>query len=82
VGRAQIYLGEVELALLDELAARTGASRSELVRRAVRERYGHRPADVRLAALNAGAGAWADRSFTGAEYTAAVRRERPGAGDP
>jgi len=43
VGRTQIYLGDEELELLDRKARETGASRSELIRRAVRDAYG-RPA--------------------------------------
>lgn len=38
--RTQIHLGEEEIQLLDAEARETGASRSELIRRAVRERYG------------------------------------------
>lgn len=40
IGRTQIYLGEDELAVLDGQARATGASRSELVRRAVRATFG------------------------------------------
>ena len=35
MGRTQIYLGSDELALLDRAARESGASRSELIRRAV-----------------------------------------------
>jgi len=38
----QIHLGEEEVGLLDAEVERTGASRSELIRRAIRERYGDR----------------------------------------
>ena len=41
--RTQIHLGEEEVQLLDAEARETGASRSELIRRAVRERYGSQP---------------------------------------
>jgi metal-responsive CopG/Arc/MetJ family transcriptional regulator len=34
--RTQVYLGAEDLELLDREAARTGASRSELIRRAIR----------------------------------------------
>jgi hypothetical protein len=44
VGRTQIYLTDEELQLLDREARETGASRSELIRRAVREKYGRSPA--------------------------------------
>ena len=38
--RTQIHLGAEELTALDAEAARAGASRSELIRRAIPERYG------------------------------------------
>jgi Arc/MetJ-type ribon-helix-helix transcriptional regulator len=54
-------------------AARTGASRSELIRRAIRDRYGERDWATRRAALTASAGAWKDRGLTGTEYVDALR---------
>jgi hypothetical protein len=42
VGRTQIYLTDAELDLLDREAEATGASRSELIRRAVRAQYAPR----------------------------------------
>jgi hypothetical protein len=36
----QIHLTESDFALLDAESARTGASRAELIRRAIREAYG------------------------------------------
>jgi hypothetical protein len=71
--RVQIYLGRAELDLLDEVAARSGATRSELLRRAVRSRYGEPDPGDRREVLRASAGAWRDRSFGGAGYVAAVR---------
>lgn len=73
MARTQIHLGDEELSLLDREAQRTGASRSELIRRAVRERYGHRGPTERLAAIRASAGAWADRDVTGEDYVDAMR---------
>lgn len=78
VGRTQIYLGDAELRLLAQAERETGASRSELIRRAIRSAYGHhRPRDLtakeRLAKLQAAAGIWADRPFTGEEYVRAIR---------
>ena len=73
--RTQVYLGAEELALLDREVARTGASRSELIRRAIRERYGAREWRDRRAALRASAGAWSDRSETGADYVEARRSD-------
>ena len=41
--RTQIHLGEEEVAILDREQQRTGASRSELIRRAVRAAYASAP---------------------------------------
>lgn len=73
MGRTQIYLGEDELELLDHASQETGASRSELVRRAVRATFGRRGKEERLGALRASAGSWKGRRRTGAEYVDAVR---------
>lgn len=71
--RTQVYLSDDDVELLDRAAARTGASRSELIRRAIRDRYGEDDWHARLAALQASAGAWRDRRFTGEDYVEAVR---------
>ena len=73
VGRTQIYLGEEELELLDRVGRATGASRSELIRRAVRSTFGEKTKDEKLRALEASAGSWRGRRFTGAEYVDAIR---------
>lgn len=73
VGRTQVYLGQGELDLLDRAAQATGASRSELIRRAVRETFGGVATADRRAALAASAGSWKDRSFTGSQYVDAIR---------
>ena len=73
MGRTQVYLGEDELELLDRVSRATGASRSELIRRAVRSTFGERTKADRLRALDASAGSWRDRDFTGAEYVDAIR---------
>jgi hypothetical protein len=73
MARTQIYLGSEELVLLDRVAAATGASRSELVRRAIRSTFGEKTKAERLAALDASAGSWSDRTFTGTEYVDAIR---------
>ena len=71
--RTQVYLGREELLLLDRMADASGASRSELIRRAIRERYGEgRPGD-RLASLRETAGAWSDRGITGESYVEELR---------
>lgn len=75
VNRTQIYLDDHEMALLNEASARTGASRSELIRRAVRTQYGVETPEGRLAALQASAGTWSDRSGTGADYVEELRSD-------
>lgn len=73
VNRTQIYLSDEDLALLDRAELETGASRSELIRRAVRSTFGPSSAEERLAALRAGRGLWRRRPVTGAEYVDATR---------
>ncbi|PZR69964.1 MAG: antitoxin [Solirubrobacterales bacterium] len=73
VGRTQVYLGDGELDILDRVARATGASRSELIRRAVRTTFGETTTAEKLGALDASAGSWEGRRFTGAEYVDAVR---------
>ncbi len=73
MGRTQIYLGDDELELLDRVARVTGASRSELVRRAVRRTFGQPTKADRLQALAASAGSWRGRGLTGNEYVDSVR---------
>lgn len=68
VGRTQVYLTDEELELLDRARRRSGASRSELIRRAVRATFGGTRGGARLAALERGAGIWGDRELSGAEY--------------
>jgi hypothetical protein len=73
VGRTQVYLSDEELELLDRVGRATGASRSELIRRAVRHTFGERTKAERLHGLDASAGSWRSRRFTGAEYVDAIR---------
>jgi hypothetical protein len=73
VNRTQIYLGTDELELLDRVAHLTGASRSELVRRAVRSTFGQPTKADKLQALAASAGSWRGRRFTGSEYVDSIR---------
>jgi len=68
MGRTQVYLGAEELEALERASRATGASRSELIRRAVRTSFGESSQAERLAALQASAGTWRDRELTGAEY--------------
>lgn len=73
VGRTQVYLGREELELLDRAAAETGASRSELIRRAIRKTFGGQSQEARLDALRRSAGSWKRRSFSGSEYVDTLR---------
>ena|SRR5579872_2516362 len=73
VPRTQVYIGEEELEALDNAAHAAGASRSELIRRAVRESYGLKTKADRIQALRASAGSWKGRDFTGAQYADARR---------
>jgi metal-responsive CopG/Arc/MetJ family transcriptional regulator len=63
--RTQIYLGEDELELLERASHDTGASRSELIRRAVRMTFGDQGKDEKLHALQASAGSWRGRRTSG-----------------
>lgn len=74
--RTQIHLTVNDLALLDEAERATGATRSELIRRAIRDRYGvgaDRSLQQRRAAFLSAAGVWKDRAFTGEDYVRAIR---------
>lgn len=73
MSRTQVYLGDGELELLERASRDTGASRSELIRRAVRTTFGEQGADEKLRALKASAGSWSGRRSSGAEYVDAIR---------
>lgn len=75
VHRTQIYLADAESVLLSKASSRTGASRSELIRRAVRTVYGTASTEGRLAALRASAGIWGDEQGSGAYYADDARRD-------
>ena len=74
VSRTQIYLGLEELALLDRASKETGASRSELIRRAVRATFGDQNNADMLRALQTSAGSWCGHRASGAECVDARRR--------
>jgi Arc/MetJ-type ribon-helix-helix transcriptional regulator len=74
VHRTQIYLDDVEQKLLDDAARSSGASRSELIRRAIRATLGSAKLDDRLLALRQSAGVWRRRRFDGQSYVEAQRR--------
>lgn len=72
--RTQISLSEQDVELLDRLERETGASRAELIRRAVREQYGIESSlEERKRRARRGFGAWKDRNFTGEDYVRAIR---------
>jgi Arc/MetJ-type ribon-helix-helix transcriptional regulator len=73
VGRTQVYLGEEELDALDLAARAARTSRSELIRRSVRESLRLKTNADKIRALRASAGSWKGRSFTGAEHVDAIR---------
>lgn len=66
--RTQIYLGDDDLELLERVGPTTWASRSELIRRAVRHTYGEKATAERLLGLEARAGSWRGQRLTEAEY--------------
>ena len=77
VRRTQVYLGDEELALLDRAVCATGASRSELIRRAVRRQtYGTMSTANRSCKRSRSYRrfAWSDYAkYTGAQYVDATR---------
>ena len=73
MGRTQIYLGDDELELLDRMTRATGASRSELIRRAVRNTFGEKSKTERLQALEASAGSLRRVRISGEEYVDKMR---------
>ncbi len=73
VQRTQIYLDDEDAELLTQMSARTGASRSELIRRAVRAQYQGQSPEGRLSALRESAGIWSDRAGSGGDYVEQLR---------
>ena len=71
--RTQIYLSDDEVDLLDRAVESTGASRSELIRRAIRRQYGEATAGDRRAQLRATAGAWKGWTIAGEDYVEGLR---------
>jgi predicted transcriptional regulator len=75
--RTQIYLEDEESTALDEEARRTGRTRSQLIREAIRAHVLGAGLQRDLAAvLRATAGAWRGRRQTGAQAVARLRRGR------
>jgi hypothetical protein len=74
VERTQIYLSSEQASALDREARRRGQTRSHLIREAIDRVYLSEPSiEEVLAALEASAGAWKDRSETGEEYVDRIR---------
>lgn len=72
--RTQISLTDEDVKLLESAERETGASRAELIRRAVREQYGTgRSLAERKRRARRAFGAWKDRDFTGDDYVRALR---------
>jgi Ribbon-helix-helix protein, copG family len=72
--RTQISLTDEDVRVLELAARATGASKAELIRRAIREQYGRDESLAqRKARARRGFGAWKDRSFTGEQYVRAIR---------
>jgi hypothetical protein len=74
--RTQLYLDDDSWQTLRIAAEQSDTSISELVRRAVRDKYASSPA-ARAEAMHAFIGIWANRSGTG-DSTSYVRRLRRG----
>ena len=72
--RTQITLSDAQYDRLREEAKRTGASLSELVRRALENTYGLPKMEDARSALRDSFGAWSDRDFDGAKYVERLRR--------
>lgn len=72
--RTQIYLEDRDREVLERISKASGASVSELIRRAIRSTYrGELTTQEKLEALERSFGSWKGREFTGAEYVDAIR---------
>lgn len=72
--RTQISLTPEDVELLERLERDSGASRAELIRRAIREHYGVASSlEARRQRALRGFGAWKNRKFTGDTYVRAIR---------
>jgi predicted DNA-binding protein len=74
VERTQIYLSREQAQALDHEAARTGTTRSHLIREAIAEKYGTARDRAAIAdGLRATAGAWRGRRESGESYVERLR---------
>jgi predicted DNA-binding protein len=72
--RTQIYLSRAQATALDREARRTGRTRSHLIREAIDQAYlPNSASDETLEALEASAGAWANRTDSGEDYVERLR---------
>ena len=79
--RTQVYLTREELLALDRQQRGTGADRSQLIRRAIDREYLGRARlsqTDRLNIIRRAAGAWKERTETGAQYAERLRSGRLG----
>ena len=75
--RTQIYLSDEETSVLDQLARRTGRTRSQLIREAIGSQYVRRGDPMALAkVLRKTAGSWRGTRWSGAEQVERLRRGR------
>jgi predicted transcriptional regulator len=75
--RTQIYLGDQESSALDEEARRTGRTRSQLIREAIRAHVlGSSVQRDLTEVLRMTAGAWRGRRQSGAQVVVRLRRGR------
>jgi predicted CopG family antitoxin len=72
--RTQITLSDAQYARLKEESQRSGASLSELIRRALEQTYGLPRLEDSRPALDDSFGAWSNRDFDGAKYVEGLRR--------
>lgn len=79
VQRTQIYLSEEETDALDREAARTGRTRSQLIRDAIDRVYlGRDDVEDAERVLEETAGAWSGRRVSGRDYVERLRSGRLG----
>jgi hypothetical protein len=73
--RTQISLTDEQKRLLDEESGKTGLSISELIRRAVDQRYTRSAHDAEALSrsLRRAQGVWRDRDFDGERYVESLR---------
>lgn len=71
MNRTQVYLDDEDLELLDQATKETGATRSELIRRAIQRSYGRGQSDPLRVMLET-AGTWSSGG-SGEEFVEGIR---------